>query len=216
MATVFSVIGRSETGKTTLITELVRELKSRGISVGVMKHCPRGFDLDVEGKDSWRFREAGADAVFLLSPGTLGMIKDVGNKLTLAQITDGFLRNLDLVITEGYPDGARGRKIEVLRSSISQELLSPPDQLTAVVADFHVGIGLPQFGHEDVVRIADFMVGHMQEEVRHVELKVNGKDVDLNPFVQTIFTNTIMGLVSSLRIKEEPKRVELSISVEGS
>lgn len=181
-----------------------------------MKHCPRGFDLDVEGKDSWRFREAGADAVFLLSPGTLGMIKDVGNKLTLAQITDGFLRNLDLVITEGYPDGARGRKIEVLRSSISQELLSPPDQLTAVVADFHVGIGLPQFGHEDVVRIADFMVGHMQEEVRHVELKVNGKDVDLNPFVQTIFTNTIMGLVSSLRIKEEPKRVELSISVEGS
>lgn len=216
MATVFSVIGRSETGKTTLITELVRELKSRGISVGVMKHCPRGFDLDVEGKDSWRFREAGADAVFLLSPGTLGMIKDVGNKLTLAQITDGFLRNLDLVITEGYPDGARGRKIEVLRSSISQELLSPPDQLTAVVADFHVGIGLPQFGHEDVVRIADFMVGHMQEEVRHVELKVNGKDVDLNPFVQTIFTNTIMGLVSSLRIEEEPKRVELSISVEGS
>lgn len=214
MASVFSIVGRSETGKTTLITRLVGELKRRGISVAVIKHCPRGFDLDRKGKDSWRFREAGADGVFLLSPERLAMIGDVKEKLALNQIVQGFLGNVELVLTEGYPDGERRSKIEVLRSSVSQELLSAPDELSALVADFEVGLDLPQFGHEDIPEIVDFLEGSMtKEEERPVFLRVNGKDVDLNPFVQNMLKNTVTAMVSSLRIEEKPEIVELRVSL---
>jgi len=213
----FSMVGRSETGKTTLITNLVAELKRRGFSVGVVKHCPRGFQLDMEGKDSWKFKEAGADAVLLLSPERLGLVKERRGQPSLTQLVEKFFADADLVLTEGCPDGAEGRKIEVLRSAVSRELLHAPDDLAAVVSDFQAELNLPRFQHDDVQGLADFMEGFMKDsEERKVELRVNGREVNLNPFVQTIFQNTVLGLVSSLKIEGEPKVVELRISTEGS
>lgn len=214
MAVIFSIVGRSETGKTTLISALVSEIKRRGLSVGVIKHCPRGFDLDMEGKDSWRFKEAGADGIFLLSSESVGMLKDTREELSVAQIASHFFDDVDLVLTEGCPDGTDTRKIEVLRSSISQELLSTANELTAIVSDFDVGLDLPQFGPRDFSKIVDFMeVFVKRKDGELVDLKVNGKDVVLNPFAQNIFKNTVMGMVSSLRIEGKPEVVELKISV---
>lgn len=62
---VVSVVGPSGSGKTTLIEAMVPRLRAAGLRVGTVKHAPHGYDVDLPGKDSWRHRAAGADAVLL-------------------------------------------------------------------------------------------------------------------------------------------------------
>ena len=69
MRVVSFVAASSNSGKTTLIEKIVRMLKARGLRVAVIKHASAGFELDKQGKDSWRFQEAGADTVVLVGPG---------------------------------------------------------------------------------------------------------------------------------------------------
>ena len=57
----------SGTGKTTLLAQLIPILRNRGIQVGVIKHAHHNFEMDREGKDSFRFRQAGATEVMLAS-----------------------------------------------------------------------------------------------------------------------------------------------------
>ena len=75
MKTVSFVAASSNSGKTTLIEKVVRILKERGLRVAVIKHASKGFDIDRPGKDSWRFREAGADAVMLVGPDSMALMK---------------------------------------------------------------------------------------------------------------------------------------------
>lgn len=73
---IFAFVGHSNTGKTRLIKHLVPELKRRGYSVAVIKHCAYGFSFDPEGKDSRLFMEAGSDGVAMVSP-DLAVVSDV-------------------------------------------------------------------------------------------------------------------------------------------
>ena len=72
MKTISFVAAGSNSGKTTLIEKLIPLLKVRGLAVGVLKHASKGFDPERPGKDSWRFREAGAGMVALVGPGVSG------------------------------------------------------------------------------------------------------------------------------------------------
>ena len=77
MIPILSVVGRSNSGKTTLLEKLIRELARRGRHVGTIKHHFHGpVTVDVPGKDSWRHREAGARAVALVSPETFFVVRD--------------------------------------------------------------------------------------------------------------------------------------------
>jgi len=97
-----SVEGDSGAGKTTLIEKLLNELSRRKYIVAAVKHCPHGFDLDVKGKDSWRFAEAGAKGVFLTSPGRIGLIEDTEHIPTLKNIAESYFSNFDIVFGEGF------------------------------------------------------------------------------------------------------------------
>ena len=61
MPPIISIVGNSNSGKTTLIEKLIPELKKRGYRVGVIKHAHHGFNIDKKGKDSWRHKVEGAD-----------------------------------------------------------------------------------------------------------------------------------------------------------
>ena len=61
------MIGRKNSGKTTLVSELVTEFTARGYRVGTIKHTHHQHELDVPGKDSYRHREAGAAIVGIIS-----------------------------------------------------------------------------------------------------------------------------------------------------
>ncbi len=154
---VVSIVGRSRSGKTTLIEKLIPELLRRGYRVGTIKHTHHPVHSDREGKDSARHRAAGAQTVVLASEGEIALFRNAA-----APRLEPLLRyfdDVDLVITEGYKREARP-KIEVLRSAVGgDDLLCRNDPLlVAVAADRPLAAPVPVFSLEDAAGIADFIV----------------------------------------------------------
>ena len=155
MPTLISIVGRSQSGKTTLIEKLIPELKKRGYKIGTIKHSHHTFDIDKSGKDSSRHKDAGAEAVIVASPGKIAMIKNEES-----ESPDNLLKyfdNVDLVITEGYKKEPKP-KIEVVRSARHSEIFCKNDpNLMAVVTDANMQLDVPVFGLDNVVDLADFI-----------------------------------------------------------
>ena len=155
MAPIICIVGRSQTGKTTLIEKLIPVIKARGYRIGTIKHSHHIFDFDKTGKDSWRHRDAGAETVIIASPGKIAMIKN-DHAGTLDSLQH-FFADLDLLITEGYK-GALKPKIEVVRAARHKEaLLADDPNLIAVVSDVAMVMDVPVFGLEDIDQLADFI-----------------------------------------------------------
>ena len=155
MAPIICIVGRSQTGKTTLIAKLIPVLKQRGYRIGTIKHSHHVFDFDKTGKDSWRHKDAGAETVIIASPGKIAMVKN-DNEGTLDSLQD-FFADLDLVITEGYK-GEQKPKIEIVRAARHKDaLLAGDTNLIAVATDVEMVMDVPVFGLEDVDQLADFI-----------------------------------------------------------
>jgi molybdopterin-guanine dinucleotide biosynthesis protein B len=155
MPQVICIVGRSQSGKTTLIEKLIPILKNKGHRIGTIKHSHHVFDFDKSGKDSWRHKDAGAETVMIASPGKIAMVKNDHDGSLDGLI--GYFDDLDLLITEGYK-GARRPKVEVVRAALhSDSLLKNDDCLVAVVTDAELTIDVPVFGLEDIEKLADFI-----------------------------------------------------------
>ena len=155
MPQMISIVGRSQSGKTTLIEKLIPVLKRRGYKIGTIKHSHHIFDFDKTGKDSWRHKDAGAETVIIASPGKIAMVKNdyQGSLDSLQQ----FFGDLDLVITEGYKKEDKP-KIEVVRAARHAEVLLKKDKhLVAVVSDVKLKLDVPVFDLEDADGLADFI-----------------------------------------------------------
>ena len=216
MPLVIAIIGKSDAGKTFLITRLIPEMKRRGYSVAAIKSCPHGFDLDVEGKDSWCFTRAGAEGVLLQSPSALGLIRARSSiASSLNEIARHYFPDFDLVLAEGFAQDLSTRRIEVLRKGISEQLESPPETLIAIVADFPLSPDKPTFDPDELSGIGDFLersIGESKEGTPLVELKQDGTAVFLNEFVQSVMKSTIAGLIAPLK-KEEKEYSEIQIRI---
>ncbi len=150
-----SIVGKSKSGKTTLVEKLIPELKRRGYRIGTIKHAHHGFTLDQKGKDSARHRAAGADAVIVSSPHTLAMVRNQAEE-SIENLT-AFLSDMDLVLVEGFKRMEQP-KIEVCRAGNHKSPITPPpSRLIAFVSDMDVDIGVPRFGLEEIERIADLI-----------------------------------------------------------
>ena len=112
MAAVVSFVGISGTGKTTLIEGAVRELKKHGYRVAVIKHAHHGFEIDQQGKDTWRFAQAGSDIVLISSPDKLALIERVSEEVWLPELLSKIEDKVDIVLVEGYKWASKV-KIEV-------------------------------------------------------------------------------------------------------
>lgn len=156
MAQVLSVIGQSDSGKTTTVVALVKELKRRGLRIATIKHDVHGFDIDVPGKDTWQHGQAGSDIVTISSPEKIAMIERVENERTLDEICGFLADRVDLIITEGYKREKK-TKIETVRESRGSALLSKDEELLAVVADCPVETTRPVFSLADINKLADMV-----------------------------------------------------------
>ncbi|HEY3374957.1 MAG TPA: molybdopterin-guanine dinucleotide biosynthesis protein B [Candidatus Aquicultor sp.] len=156
MTPVVSIVGKSNTGKTTFVVKLIEELKRRGYKVAVIKHNVHGFDIDHPGKDTYRHAEAGADTVAIVSAHRFAMIKHYEEEISVESVLDMVDAGHDLVITEGYKRGPFP-KIEVSRKEHSAELISTEDELVALVTDNSFPIDRPHFGLDDAVAVANFL-----------------------------------------------------------
>lgn len=99
---VIAITGPSGSGKTTLIEKLIRRLAGRGIRVGAVKRSHHQVDMDREGKDSFRFRSAGANPVALTGGGLFFYTEKSVDTPTPAEIADLFSGKADIVIIEGF------------------------------------------------------------------------------------------------------------------
>ncbi len=114
MPVVLSVVGPSNSGKTTLLTNLIPELKRRGHRVAVAKHSMGDLDLDQPGKDSWRLAGAGSDAVVVSGPQRVALVKKVERDPTLEEVLTLLGDSYDVVLIEGFKR-SKIPKIEVHR-----------------------------------------------------------------------------------------------------
>jgi molybdopterin-guanine dinucleotide biosynthesis protein MobB len=157
MIPIVSIVGRSNTGKTTLIEGIIPELKKQGYRVATIKHNLHGFDVDREGKDSWRHRRAGAGTVVLAAPRSIVVFDELDREYDIKGIAENYIKNRDIIITEGFK-GNPLPKIEVFRTALKQELLcGPDDNLIALAGDKPVNIGVPYFDLNDYSGIAEFI-----------------------------------------------------------
>jgi len=131
-----SIVGRHDSGKTTLIVQLIALLASRGFDVGSIKHhSHKGFDIDIPGKDSYRHRHAGATETIIAAPGQMATIKDVDGEMECADLVAGMTGH-DIVIVEGYRKSGLPT-IEIMRAA------NLADQDTAAAFDKASRAGIP-------------------------------------------------------------------------
>jgi molybdopterin-guanine dinucleotide biosynthesis adapter protein len=213
-----AVVGFSETGKTRLVVALIGELKRRGLKVCAVKRCSHGFALDTEGKDTSGFSRAGADGVAMVSPESWAAFGPAP-KVEARDLAARLFPNADVVLIEGGKDVRGPRKIEVLRAGVSASLVSRPGELLAVVSDAPVpdGVAVPVFRPDEAAKVCDLILGLEEDNMAEIKLEVDGREVNLNPFVRTFIERTVLGMVTSLSgIDPEPKTISLVIDRTGA
>jgi molybdopterin molybdotransferase len=157
-----SIVGKSESGKTILMEKLIAEFKKRGYKVAALKHAHHHVEIDQAGKDSWKFAQAGSDAVCVSSPDKFILTKNMNRELSVEEIAAIIGPEFDLVLAEGFKR-SRLPKIEVHRKRLGDDLLCSSEELSAIItdgsrdtliADVH---NTPVFRWGDTVEIADFI-----------------------------------------------------------
>ena len=159
MIPVISFIGRSNSGKTTLLEKVVRELKLKGYRVGVVKHTHHNFAIDHPGKDSWRLAQAGSDIVAVSSPNKVAFVEQVESEVDLGQLSTFFEGKVDILLAEGYKKG-NAAKIQVLAPGQDREQLCREKPLATITARFS-SPGHLQFDYDDVIHIVDLLIAQI-------------------------------------------------------
>ncbi len=159
-------IGYSNTGKTTLIEKLIPIFRARGLAVSAIKNAHHGFDMDRPGKDSYRYREAGASQVLIATGQRWALLTETPQRAATLDDLLAQLAPCDLVIIEGFKSEGRIPRIEVRRTTNTEPPLFPHDpNVIAVAADHAVDTRLPVLDLNDAANIAAFVVDHLKLRV---------------------------------------------------
>ncbi len=218
MVPIVSFVGYHNVGKTTFATKVVRILKKKGYSVAVLKSTKhREVVKDTEGKDSFRYRQAGADAVGIVTPDELVVFQGIG-KINLKFLSFLLFDDYDIVVCEGFKHQDIP-KIEVTRKEFRNKLLLQEiDGIVAVVSDYPVpnvrnfSIDSP----EEVARFLEreFIRKRTEGFPEDVELFINGKRIPMKFFVKKVLSNLLSGFVGSLTgIDEKVERVDVRVKI---
>ena len=167
-------VARSGTGKTTLVENLISEMRARGYRVGALKHDAHRFEIDRPGKDSARFTEAGAEVMVLVSDDTVAMVQKPARTPKLDTLLRLWFNEMDLVLVEGYKTSDLP-KIEVHRAALGKPLLCREDggdpNLLAVASDSPAGLpaelDVPVLDLGTPATVADFLVKSLLKNRPH-------------------------------------------------
>jgi len=155
-----TVVARSGTGKTTLLEKLVAEMVRRGWTIGTLKHDAHRFEIDHEGKDTWRMTQAGAAVTAICSASKQAVVRQHELEPTVEELIARELRGVDLVLTEGFKQSLLP-KIEVHRQSLGMPLLCRGERvdpaLVAVASDAPLELDVPLFDLDQPAPLADFL-----------------------------------------------------------
>ncbi len=213
MPQVVAFCGRSGSGKTTVLTGLLTELSGRGWRVGVIKHASHhGFELDEEGKDSMKLREAGGNPAVVVSAQRVFVVEETPEEMDLLEVASRFLGRVDIVLAEGFKKSPVP-KVEVLGQGGEPPLMKPEDRVIAVVGDAREGTIAPRFGPDETVKIADFIEARFLKNERRpgIVVRLDGRKLGMKGFVREFVKNGILGMLKSLRGFGDPDRITITI-----
>ena len=160
---ILAVSGVKNSGKTTVITKLLPELKKRGLQVAVIKHDGHDFEADVPGTDSWKYAQAGADGTCVFSAKKYMVVKYAPTPSVEELI--GAFPEADVILLEGFKY-SEYPKIEVIRKGNSSESVCDPKYLLGIVTDLSKDelnadgeiSGIPRFGLEETEHLAAYLL----------------------------------------------------------
>lgn len=172
---VFGITGWKNSGKTTLVSQLVSWFGQHGVSVSTIKHAHCDFDIDRPGTDSFKHRQAGAQQVLLASSHRWALMNELGDarEPELSELLEQ-LAPVDLVLVEGFKMGEQP-KIQVVRPENNTERLSDDAQpIVAIASDAHVapldyGCDGPLLALDDIDTIGRFIAHYCQLTLAHSE-----------------------------------------------
>ncbi len=152
---LISVVGKKDSGKTTLVVALCAEFVRRGKRVATIKHGTHPADVDQKGKDTWRhYHEGKAERVMIASPGSRVLFHRTDADADPIVLAREYMRGMDIVIVEGFTK-RRIPKIEVFRKSLHSTPHYDPanenaeDWVTMVTNDPPPNLPIPYFRFSD-------------------------------------------------------------------
>lgn len=217
MAALVTFIGWHDSGKTTLATKVVAELKGLGYKVAVIKSSSEsGIEFDSPGTDTFKHKQAGADSVMLVAPDQ--MVLQTGNTgLSLTTLAHRYFPDVDIVIGEGFKRERKVPKIEVFCNS-DQRLRDEVHGVIAVATNLDGVAGDYVFRLDEAKEIALFIEKRYLREKSSeeiVSLLVNGRKVPLKEFIQESLAGTVHGFVKTLKLVKSIDEIELRIKIDG-
>lgn len=189
---VFGVYGESDSGKTTLIVQLVSRLTKEGYQVATMKQSNKTISMDTKNKDTWRHHQAGAHLVVFSSRSETNFLLDAPLRISeiLRRISE--FGNFDFILVEGADDPdipkiqvGKGRKR-------SNTIAVYKDNFQEIFALFK-------------------KQGTIRPSPSDLSIKVNGMDIPLTEFPAQIISNTIVGMIGSLKNVQDIHKVTIEL-----
>lgn len=216
MSSIVTFIGWHDSGKTTLVTQVVSELKRLGYRVAVIKSSnDTGIQFDTPGTDTFMHKEAGADSVMLVAPDQM-VLQTQNSGLSLRTLAHRYFPDADIVIGEGFKTARKIPKIEVLRNR-DQKLRDEVHGVIAVATDLEGVAGDYVFRLNEAPEVALFIEKRFLTRKNSREmaaLLVNGNQIPLKDFIQEALAGTVYGFVKTLKLNKDIKEIELRIRVD--
>ncbi len=152
-------VGSSGAGKTTLMEKVLAALVARGLRVSAVKSTHHDTDVDKPGKDSWRFRKAGASEVILAGRERWALMRETPEaEVTLAELLSR-LASVDIVLVEGFKSEEGIPRIGVARKAFGKPL-PPSREYVAVATDdemLELPAGAVRLPVDEPEAVADFV-----------------------------------------------------------
>jgi len=214
---IVAVVGSKKSGKTTAVETLVRGLTKRGYKVATVKHIPEtDFTIDTEGKDTWRHAKAGAHTVMSVAPNELTVIRKVDTtKYSLEQIVTKCEDDVEIMILEGFKKLIEQNPTvpKIMAVKTTDEVLEASEHYKPIltfVGPIPTEAAKLEIPYVDVLKEPEKLVDLVDEKIaalverkrKHEEkirIQIDERVLPLNPFVQKIMRNTIVGMISTLK-----------------
>ena len=164
MLPMLGITGYSGSGKTTLLEKLLPALQQRNLRPAVIKHSHHNAQIDKEGKDSWRMKEAGAAQVIMACDQRWALMTETQQSVSLPYLAQQFDRALtDFVLVEGFKQEPI-EKILLHRQGMTKPLPALDDYVLAVATDYALDCPKPVLDINHIEQIADFIVAWYQHK----------------------------------------------------
>jgi len=212
---ILAVIGSKNSGKTTVIEILVKQLTKEGYKIATVKHIPKeDFSIDTEGKDTWRHAKAGAKNVISIAPNEMTVIHKVKTENLALEDIIQYCHEVDMIILEGFRKlvGTKPNVFKIITAKNIEEAIEASKNFKSIIAFSGASVQrLPKdklnYPVIDALNQPEKLVSLVKEKMMKkaerlgegFELYVNGKKISLRPFVQRMMKDSILAMASNLK-----------------